>query len=63
MLAVDGEDDWAQIRIEYKSSDGAVSGAYEATVEQNGSVMTLGSSGTGPLQEITRYRVSRLERF
>jgi len=53
----------AEVLIEYASPDGAVSGAYEATVEQDGSVMTLGSSGTDPLQEVERYRVSRLEKL
>lgn len=52
---------WAEVRIEYSSPDGAVSGAYEATVEADGSVMTLDKSGTGPLQEAGQYRVSRLE--
>lgn len=61
VLAVNDGEDRAEVRIEYRSPDGRISGAYEATVEQDGSVMTLGSSGTDPLQEVKRYRVSRLE--
>lgn len=63
VLAVDGEEDRAEVRIEYQSPGGEIFGAYEATVEQSGSVMTLGSSGTDPLQEVKQYRVSRLEKL
>ena len=56
------DEDHAEVRIEYQSSDGDVSGAYEATVEAAGSVMTLSNSGTEPLQEARQYRVSRLEK-
>lgn len=52
----------AEVRIEYESLDGAVSGAYEATVEPAESVMTLPKSGAGPLQEVEKYRVTRLEK-
>ncbi len=61
-LEVDDNEDRAEVRIEYQSPDGGVSGAYEATVEAAGSVMTLLSSGTGPLQEARQYAVSRLEK-
>ena len=45
-----------------RSPDGAAAGAYEALVEACGSVMTLASSGTDPLEEATQYRVTRLEK-
>ncbi|MGF1470342.1 MAG: sucrase ferredoxin [Rubrobacteraceae bacterium] len=51
---------FAEVRIEYSSPDGAISGAYEATVEVSGGVMTLASSGTDPLEEVPQYRVSRM---
>jgi hypothetical protein len=52
----------AEVRIAYRSRDGAVSGAYEATVESAGTVMTLESSGDGGLTEVDQYRVARLEK-
>lgn len=52
----------AEVRIDYWCPDGNISGAYEALVVAAGSVMTLGSSGTDPLEEVTQYRVARLER-
>lgn len=52
----------AEVRLDYSSPDGAISGAYEATVEPAPSVMTLPKSGPGPLQEVVKYRVARLER-
>jgi hypothetical protein len=60
-LSVDENEDRAEVRIEYESPEG-VAGAYEATIEASGSVMTLGASGTDPLQEVKQYRVSRLEK-
>jgi hypothetical protein len=60
---VDENEDRAEVRVEYRSPDGSTSGAYEATVEVSGSLMTLPSSGTGPLQEAKQYRVSRLEKI
>lgn len=58
-----GEDGaWAKVRITYESPDGDISGAYEALVERSGSVMTLASSGTDPLEEVTQYRVTRLDK-
>ena len=50
------------MRIAYESPDGAVSGAYEATVETADTVMTLESSGGGELSEVDQYRVVRLEK-
>ena len=58
-----GEDEaWAEVRITYGSVDGHVAGAYEALVEAHGTVMTLASSGTDPLEAAVQYRVARLER-
>ena len=54
-------EDYAEVRIEYATSDGN-GGAYEATVETNGTVMTRYDSGPGPLQEVKQYHVSRLEK-
>lgn len=55
-------EDGARVRIEYASPDGSASGAYEAEIEANGSVMTLPKSGPNPLQEVPQYRVARLEK-
>ncbi len=61
VLEVDESGDHARVRVEYRTPDG-VSGAYEATVETRGSVMTLASSGPDPLEEVRQYRVARLEK-
>ena len=50
------------VRIAYGSADGAVSGAYEATVEVAGTAMTMESSGDAELAEVDQYRVVRLEK-
>jgi hypothetical protein len=60
-LEADESEDRAEVRIEYATQDGNA-GAYEATVETSGTVMTLLESGPCPLQEVKQYRVSRLER-
>jgi hypothetical protein len=60
-LKADQNEDRAEVRIEYATSGGNA-GAYEATVEANGTVMTLCNSGPEPLQEVKQYRVSRLEK-
>ncbi|MDQ4126785.1 MAG: hypothetical protein M3151_02315 [Actinomycetota bacterium] len=60
VLASDG--DRAEVRIAYESPDGAVSGAYEASVESAGTVMTLERSGDQELTEVKQYRVVRLEK-
>jgi hypothetical protein len=54
-------EDCAEVRIEYATSGGNA-GAYEATVETNGTVMTLYNSGPEPLQEVKQYHVSRLKK-
>ena len=61
-LEADETEDRAEVRIEYATPSGNT-GAYEATVEANGTVMTLSNSGPDPLQEAKQYRVSRLERI
>jgi hypothetical protein len=60
-LEADETEDHAEVRIQYATPSGTT-GAYEATVEANGTVMTLFNSGPDPLQEVKQYRVSRLER-
>ncbi len=50
------------MRIDYRSPHGAISGAYEATVEVAGTVMTMESSGDAELAEVDQYRVVRLEK-
>src|SRR5215218_3519444 len=60
-LEADQNEDRAEVRIEYATQDGNA-GAYEATVETSGTIMTLFDSGPRPLQEVKQYRVSRLER-
>ena len=54
--------DRAEVRISYESEDGAVSGAYEALVENAGTVMTLESSGKEELTAVDQYRVARFEK-
>ena len=51
-----------EVRIAYRGADGAASGAYEATVEVAGTVMTMESSGDAELVEVEQYRVVRLEK-
>lgn len=62
LLAVNEDETRAEVRIVYRSPDGSVSGVYEALMEAAGSVMTLASSGSGPLEEVEQYRVSRIEK-
>ena len=62
VLQADKDGGRAEIRIDYRNPEGDVAGAYEALLEADGVVMTLASSGTDPLEEVTRYRVARLEK-
>jgi len=62
VLSLDGDESRAEVRIEYADPEGGLSGAYEALVEADGSVMTLDNSGTDPLEEAVQYHVTRLER-
>ncbi|MBW4630847.1 MAG: sucrase ferredoxin [Iphinoe sp. HA4291-MV1] len=52
---------WANIRIDFTTTDGSMRSAYEARVEVNGSVMTAwNSADEQPLEEVKQYRLSRL---
>ena len=62
VLRTDESVDRVEVRIGYRSPDGSIAGAYEAVVEADDTVMTLANSGADPLEEVTRYRVSRLEK-
>ena len=62
VLWADDEGKQTRVRIGYGSPDGENFGAYEATVEAAGAVMTLPSSGTDPLEEAPQYRVVGLEK-
>jgi len=53
--------DWADVRIDFASSDGTVSGAYEARVEVSDSVTTMRQSGDEEsIAIVKQYKVSRL---
>lgn len=51
----------AEVELEY-ALPGGERVLYRATLEKTGSVMTLASSGTDPLEEVEQYTVSRLRR-
>lgn len=60
----DTKEEWAEIRIDFMSPDGRISGAYEARVEVGGEVTTAFNSGKDqPLQQLKQYRVSRLTKL
>ncbi|NEU76131.1 sucrase ferredoxin [Hassallia byssoidea VB512170] len=53
--------DSANIRIDFTTTDGSMRSAYEARVELSGFVMTAwNSADEQPLEEVKQYRVSRL---
>jgi hypothetical protein len=53
------EADWADVRIDYTSPDGQISGTYTARVETCGTVMTQWRSGNDqPIEAVKQYRVS-----
>jgi hypothetical protein len=59
----DDEADWAEVRIEYASPDGSVTGAYTAKIETYGTVLTQWRSGRNqPMETTKQYRVSSLAR-
>lgn len=62
VLSVDGDESRAEPHRVRGDPDGGLSGAHEVLVEADGSVMTLASSGTGPLEEVRQYRVGWLEK-
>jgi hypothetical protein len=52
---------WARVRIDYTSPDGSDTGAYEALVEQSGTVLSMGSCrGNEPPKPREQYRVAEL---
>lgn len=63
VLAFDEANKQTEVRIEFATPMEAIFGAYEAIVEAYDSVMTLPSSGAGPLQAETLYRVRNLTKF
>jgi hypothetical protein len=59
----DDEADWAEVRIEYVSPDGRMTGAYTAKIEACGTVLTQWQSGQEhPQEPVKQYRVTQLER-
>jgi len=53
--------DWADVRIDFASSDGTGSGAYEARVEVSDQVTTMKRSGDEEsIETVQQYKVSRL---
>ncbi|NEQ29421.1 MAG: sucrase ferredoxin [Leptolyngbya sp. SIO4C5] len=53
--------DWAEVRIDFASSNGTVSGAYEARVEVSHRVTTMWQSGDEEsIATVKQYQVSRL---
>lgn len=62
VLAYDEIDrEWANVRIEFTTTDGHRSGAYEAKVEVSGSTISSRYSGDNePLEEVKQYCVSHL---
>ncbi|MGH3088816.1 MAG: sucrase ferredoxin [Rubrobacteraceae bacterium] len=62
LLSVNEDETLAEVRMDFEDPKAREGGSYHASIEASDSVMTLGSSGTDPLEEVTQYRVSRLER-
>lgn len=53
--------DWAEVRIDFNSPDGSISGAYEAHIEAHGQVTTMWNSGDDKwLEPVKQYHVSCL---
>lgn len=68
VLAIDPSDarypNWAEVRINFNSADGEVSGAYEARIETLGTVKTMRASGKDePFCDVKQYRVSQLTKL
>lgn len=57
-----GQDvDWAEVRIDYITTDGSTAGAYEARIEVCGEVMSaLNSAKEMELEAVKQYRVNHL---
>jgi hypothetical protein len=66
VLAVDksSEDaDWAEVRIDFNTSDSSIQGSYEARVEVCDRVISALNSGKEqPLQSVKQYRVTQLKK-
>jgi len=62
ILAIDEQDQlWVEVRLDFVSPDGSLSGNYEARIEACGQVMTMWDSGDkDALEAIKQYCVSRL---
>jgi hypothetical protein len=53
--------DWAEVRIDFATADGSITGAYEARIEACGEVMSaFDSAKEMELEAVKQYRVSRL---
>ncbi|NJL57608.1 hypothetical protein HC928_22615 [bacterium] len=62
-LAVDQDENWAEVRLDFTTVDGKVAGAYEARIERCGSVITMTDSGyEDTIQEVKQYQVSFLNK-
>jgi hypothetical protein len=58
------DSDWAEVRIDFASSEGDMSGVYEARVEVNHQVTTMRRSGDEEsIEKAKQYRVTRLEKI
>jgi hypothetical protein len=62
VIAIDeANEDWAEIRIDFANLDRSIKGAYKATVEVKGFVMTAWDSGKEQtLERVKQYSVSHL---
>ncbi|MBD2677485.1 MULTISPECIES: sucrase ferredoxin [Nostoc] len=61
VLAMEKDGNWAEVRIDFALPDGSTSGAYEATIEVCGEVMSaFNSAKEMELEAVKQYRVSRL---
>lgn len=68
VLVIDPSDaaspDWARVRIDFTSSNGRISGAYETNIEATGTVKTMWTSSKDePLSEVMQYQVSHVHKI
>jgi hypothetical protein len=60
-IAMDEQErNWADVRVEFSPPDGSFSGRYDARIEAQGQVETLGESSDEELVQLKQYRVTRL---
>ncbi|MGJ3251640.1 MAG: sucrase ferredoxin [Elainellaceae cyanobacterium] len=53
--------DWAEVRIDFSSPDGNISGAYEARIEAHSQVTTMWNSGSEQwMESVKQYQVTHL---